>query len=427
MIPVRYAAVLLLLAFAANGSAVRPEMKYFRYERKVENTPQSARQTCVAIEPGVFARAAEGLTDLRLYHGSVETPYALRKAAPAAQADETVTPLNLGRRGGQTVFDAAMPAGEYGDVALDVTGQNFIVTVKVSGSQTQSGGAWTKIGSYTIFDLTREKLGRSTVLHLPRSDFRFLHFDMDGAIAPEQVKGLKVLHVAASHLRYVTVAESSDVEQKGRESVIRFTVPAHMPVDRVVFDVGASPTDFSRDVQIRVQPVMPAKASDSEEPRASLEAYGNLLRIHRVEQGHRLNEERLSVAAPGGVPDAAARWTVTIENGDDTPIALHAVRLEMVERDVCFHAEGGADYTLYYGDAALKAPQYDYATLFVPQSDAATAKLGPEVENPEYEPRPDTRPFSERHPGLLWAALVIVILLLGAIALRSARHAGPAS
>jgi hypothetical protein len=402
-------------------------MKYFRYERKVENTPQSSMQTCVAIRPGIFVHAAHGLVDLRLYHGGVETPYILRKAEPAADAEQAVALVNLGRRGGQTVFDAAMPAGEYSDVALDVTGQNFIATVMVSGSQTQSGEAQTHIGAYTIFDLTREKLGRSTVLHLPRSDFRFLHFRMDGPIAPEQVKGLKVLRVAASQPRYVTVAESSDVEQKGRESVIRFTVPAHTPVDRVVFVPGASPADFSRDVRIRVQPVMPAKASDSEEPPAPLESYGNVLRIHRVEQGHRLNEERLNVVAPGGVPDTASRWTVTIDNGDDAPIALRAARLEMVERDLCFHAEGGADYTLYYGDSALQAPQYDYATLFVAQPDAATAKLGPEVENPAYEPRPDTRPFTEKHPGLMWAALVLVILLLGVIALRSARHAGPAS
>lgn len=420
----RYAAVVVLLAFAGNGP-VKPEMKYFRYERPVENTPQSTGQACVAIRPGVFVHAARGLADLRLYRGSVETPYILRRAEPAAHGEQAVALVNLGRRGGETVFDAAMPAGEYSDVALDVTGQNFIATVKVTGSQTQMGGAPTQIGAYTIFDLTREKLGRSTVLHLPRSDFRFLHFRIDGPIAPEQMKGLKVLRVAASQPRYVTVAESSDVEQKGRESVIRFTVPAHIPVDRVVFVPGASPTDFSRDVRIRVQPVAPAKASDAEAQAGPFDAYGNVLRIHRVEQGHRLNEERLSVAAPGGVPYKAARWTVTMDNGDDAPIALRAVRLEMVERDVCFHAEGGAEYTLYYGDSALTAPQYDYATLFVPQPNAAMAKLGPEVENPAYEPRPDTRPFSERHPGLLWAALVVVILLLGWVAVRSAKHATP--
>jgi hypothetical protein len=32
------------------------------------------------------------------------------------------------------------------------------------------------------------------------------------------------------------------------------------------------------------------------------------------------------------------------------------------------------------------------------------------------------RPFTERHPGLLWAALILVVLVLGGVALRTARE-----
>ncbi|HTP25185.1 MAG TPA: hypothetical protein VMK12_05915, partial [Anaeromyxobacteraceae bacterium] len=82
----------------------------------------------------------------------------------------------------------------------------------------------------------------------------------------------------------------------------------------------------------------------------------------------------------------------------------------------------GGKYVLYYGDPALSAPRYDYATLFTEEPGAARATLGPELENPEYRPRPDERPFTERHPALLWVALVLVIALLGGIALRSAKQ-----
>lgn len=424
---VKYTALLLfaLAPAALAAPVVKPEIQYFHYERNIQNTPQSARQTCVAVDPAIFAHASPGLADLRIYRGKDETPYVLRKAKPAAVGEQKLAPMNLGRRDGHTVFDAAMPAGAYSDVQLDVTGKNFIATVEVSGSQSQPGAARTRIGSYTIFDLTRQKLGRSTVLHLPRSDFRFLHFRIDGPIAPQSVNGLRVLRVAASHPRHLTVAASSSVTQQGRDSVLHFTVPARTPVDRIVFAPGASPADFSRDVQVRVQPEKPPKASASAEPPSQSTAYGNLLRIHRIEEGHRLNEERLSVAAPYVVSAAPTDWTVTIENGDDRPISLRWVRLEMVERDLCFYAEGGSGYRLYYGDSALAPPRYDYATLFTLQPDAATASLGPEVANPDYQPRPDTRPFTERHPALLWAALVLVILLLAAIALRSARHTNP--
>jgi hypothetical protein len=45
--------------------------------------------------------------------------------------------------------------------------------------------------------------------------------------------------------------------------------------------------------------------------------------------------------------------------------------------------------------------------------------------NPQYRARPDARPFTEKHPGLLWAALVLVVGVLGFVALRTAKQAGP--
>jgi len=51
--------------------------------------------------------------------------------------------------------------------------------------------------------------------------------------------------------------------------------------------------------------------------------------------------------------------------------------------------------------------------------------LGPEEANPEYEARPDARPFTERYPWLLWVALVLVVGLVGAVALRTAKESAP--
>ena len=95
----------------------------------------------------------------------------------------------------------------------------------------------------------------------------------------------------------------------------------------------------------------------------------------------------------------------------------------MLERNVCFDATAGDAYTLFYGDSALTAPVYDYAALFVLQKDAVAAQLGAEIANPVYQPRPDERPFTEKHPTLLWVALVLVIALLGAVAFRSFKTA----
>jgi hypothetical protein len=58
----------------------------------------------------------------------------------------------------------------------------------------------------------------------------------------------------------------------------------------------------------------------------------------------------------------------------------------------------------------------------VRQPNAAAATLGVEALNASFEPRPDARPFTERHPALLWIVLVVVVLGLGFVALRSGRR-----
>ena len=413
-------AALLLLATAA---APAPEPRYFHFERAVKLPPNSSGQTCLVLDPDTFARVQPQFADLRLYRGDVETPYVIRSDSPVAPSQQRIAPLNLGRRDDQTVFDLAMPPGKYSDLELEITAHDFIATVTVTGSQTQAS-AQTRVGSYTIFDLTRQKLGRSTVLHLPESDYRYLHFRIAGAVAPGNVGGLSVQRLPAGEPRYQIVAVSSQVEQVGHGSVIEFTVASHTPVDRIVFVPGYGPVNFSRDVKISASPISQSPASDADQPPSPVASSGNLLSVHRLQDGHRIDEEHLILNAPSADFDTAAKWTVTIENGDDSPIRLGSVRLEMLQRNLCFDAVAGADYTLRYGDRELAAPQYDYAALFSPQQNAVTAIAESEQPNINYELRPDERPFTEKHPILLWAALGLVVVILAAVALRSARFTG---
>jgi hypothetical protein len=418
------AGVVLLAMFFAS-----PDIRYFRFERPIQAAPQQTGQTCLVVDPAIFAHAAPQLADLRLYHDDAETPYVIRVATAAAGAEKSIAPLNLGVRGSETVFDAELPDTHYSDLSLAVSAQNFIATVSVSGSRTKTGSTATRLGAYTIFDLTRQRLGRSTVLHLPESDFPYLHFRIEGSLHPDNITGLSVERLPATQPTFVTVAESSHVTQKDRTTVFEFTVPAHVPVDRVVFAPGSTPAQFSRDVSISVVPVAPPPATDREEPPQTVTAPGSLLRIHSMQDGRRIDEERLTVEAPRAYLwsgfDTPSKWTVTVDNGDDVPISVKSVQLQMLERTLCFDAVANGSYKLYYGDSALSAPRYDYASLFGPQANSAQATVGPEQPNPALQSRPDQRPFTEKHPALLWIALIAVIALLGLIALKSQNQATP--
>jgi hypothetical protein len=118
---------------------------------------------------------------------------------------------------------------------------------------------------------------------------------------------------------------------------------------------------------------------------------------------------------------SAATVEVAIENGDDSPLPIKAVRLEMRQRKICFDDSAGQTLTLFYGDSALAAPQYDFARLFAPSEMMREAQLGPEELNPGFHARPDTRPLTDRHPHLLWILLLAVVCILAVVAIRSSK------
>jgi hypothetical protein len=111
-------------------------------------------------------------------------------------------------------------------------------------------------------------------------------------------------------------------------------------------------------------------------------------------------------------------FRVIIHNGDDAPLKITSVALRQYQRRIYFEAPAQSQLALYYGDDKLQQPEYDYARLFQPDN-AVAAALGPETANTAYTGRPDDRPWSERHPAVLWGAIVAAVLVLGALALRS--------
>lgn len=409
---------LLLLLFLA---VAQPEQRYFHYERPLQLPAQSAaKQTCSVLDPAIFEHSAPQLTDLRLYSGTRETAYVITNRETTATSYPKNQPLNLGTRNGKVTFDVKMPQGPYNDVWLDIdpSVQDFVVTVSVSGRESLDQPQRTDLGSYTIFDLTKQSLGRSTILHLPASTFAYLHFSLAGPLHPDAVKSLTYATTFDHEPANIAVAESSQPQQMGRNTVYKFEVPENVPVDAIHFIPSASGGNFHRQVEIRQD--SSGKQAEVAQPFIS---NVDILRYHGTQNGKKIDEEQLQqrVFSQFG----KTHWTVTIQNGDDPPLDLSSVKLEMFERRICFDATAGASYTLYYGDGALSAPQYDYAGFFHAEKDAAQATLGPELANPQYTPRPDGRPFTEKHPELLWVTLILVVTVLGGIAFRSAKRVEP--
>jgi hypothetical protein len=122
--------------------------------------------------------------------------------------------------------------------------------------------------------------------------------------------------------------------------------------------------------------------------------------------------------------DTAQRLTITIDNGDDPPLAFDAVQAQSPQRRLYFDPPGTATLRLYYGDKELGPPVYDYAKFFREDAGAVEAKLGPDAVNPAYAGRPDARPWSERHKALLWLVMIAAVAVLTALAVRGLESEG---
>lgn len=423
-------ALLLALFFwqaASVNTAQTADPHYFRYDRSV--AAPSAGQTCAVLDAPIFAHAAASLKDLRLYEGigtptPREVPYAITLSEPVQPDSAPARVVNLGSRNGSIVFDLEMPSRPYTEVMLDLAGQDYIATAEVSGSQKPGAGA-TNLGQFTLFDLTSQHLSHSTALHLQESTFPWLHVVLTAApapgthgftLTPKMVLGATVPPSREAQTLYTTAAETSTIVNHERQSIATFSLPQRVPVERVTFELA--PTfqgNFSRDVRIYDRP--------EGAPETSGESLsGNILRVRLTQGGREIRQQELSVPATiGSNLQSTATVEVVVENGDDAPLPITRVRLEMRERNLCFNAPSAQPLALYYGDPTLDAPVYDYARLFSATAHTTLARLGAEQMNPVYRARPDTRPITERYPDLLWIALLAVICALGFVAIRASK------
>lgn len=414
----------LLLWQSTQDPSVIADPQHLRFQRPVviSGNVAGTGQTCPVLDGQIFPHAAPSLRDLRLFSGGRELPYVVTLSEAAQPQGDTARILNLGRSSsGAVEFDLEMPPRPYTEIRLALAGTDFIANATISGTEDLHSGQKTTLGTSTLFDLSTQHLGRSTSLSLPESSFHYLHVVLrftgagGGAFTstPAMVQGAQVPPSREAQTVYTPVARTTSIVQRGRETLATFHAQAHLPIEQVSFVLASGFTgNFSRTVRVTARP------DDDHTIAESLD--GTILRVHLRE----VRKQTLSFPASLGANlQGDATVEVAIENGDDQPLPVAAVVLGMRERRICFEAPANAQPTLlFYGDPALSAPAYDYARIFSAAEHPVAAQLGPESPNPGFKPRADQRPFTERHPNLLWIALLLVVGLLGTVALRSSRR-----
>jgi hypothetical protein len=400
-------AFLLLFSFSSS-TAPEAAIPYFTNVRDVE-VSQPDHQNYLVVDEEIWAHARPDLADLRLYDGDVQVQFALSEQYGGVSTEQQEGKiLNLGSIAGHTEFDIDVGAiTEYDRVRLRLDAKDFVATASVAGLNALGQGPTTELGSSTLYDFTREALGSNSMLKMPTSSFRYLHIKLSPGIHPQQVKGATVSNLHEKQAGWTNVGSCAPPEQELRSTVITCDHPDNVPLNRIWFQVAPAQINFRRGVNLL-------------DGKGSLVSIGDISRVRIDRAGMLVTSEDLGVNV---IVKPAGRLTITVDNGDNPPLQLTSVQPLSVERRVYFDPQGKTTLKLYYGDEKLSAPVYDYARFFHLDESAVQAPLGPGAHNDAYAARPDKRPWSERHPAVLWAAMLLALAALTAVAIRGLKQA----
>jgi len=378
---------LLLAALALAAGVDRNEFRWLR----TLSAPAGGGPIVFDADPSLFAHGGQGFSALRVVDaGGDQVPWRPFPPAPAAPP-QRVTLLDSGRSGGAAValVDLGATGHVHDRIDLDVPGHGFVGTVTVSGSDDRR--SFTVLGSTRVFDLAGAGgRARSTAVTFPPSDFRYLRLRATGIA---RIEGATVSGSSpdARPVPVPATVHDRTVDLGG----------ANVPVDAL--RVTASNPRYDRPVRI--------------EARNGGEPWREIGRAHI----YRL----FGKTSPSIELATQARYLrVTVENGDDPPLA--GLELQPLARPRKILVEGGHEtpLTLLYGGRARRAPEYEYARL--PRGALALesmrrGRLGPPRLNQAYEPVSVSRSWVKRHPVVVGAALAVaaaVVALTGFLALR---------
>jgi len=402
----RLAAALSLLFVLSDGAA-RPgqAIPYFTNIRDV-HIAEPDKQNYFVVDEELWVHSRPDLGDLRLYDDATPVQYYLAEQRAGVSSDEVDAKiLNLGSAGGHTEFDVdAEGLAEYDRIRLHIDAHDFVATASVSGGAAPGKAADVQLAPSTLYDFTKEQLGANFLLKVPPSSFRYLHIKLSPGIRPEQVKGASIYNLHEQKASWTRAGSCEAPQHRGPVTEIACHVVEKAPLSRFTIHVTPEQVNFRRTVSVE----------DSKQVQI---ASGEISRVRVNRGGMLVTSEDLSLSISG----AAGQITLKIDNADNPPLTITSVEPLAFEQRVYFDPQGKLLLRLYYGDEKLSAPVYDYARFFHLDALPAQAQLGVGSHNAAYAGRPDERPWSDRHPVILWGAMLLAVLVLATLALQGLR------
>lgn len=388
------------------------------YSRLVTAVATDSAQTNsvaeISLPWDLVARCNVDGGDIRLINDrGDEVPYELSADRGDSHSDSYATHLVensfVNGQYTQAIADAGEKPPLYDRVAIDTDKPDFIVWAELALSD--DAKTWRVVEARAPIARFRSRSVDGTqTIPFQGLNSRYVRIRILQSDAQFPVTGIRVLYQVSRAGKRSTIPATftvTNAPEAGMSAWLTNLGSASLPVSRIDFSTDTA--DFYRAVRVW-------QSSDQKEW-----SYLSSGTIYRYPDAGKTRESlRLEVRETRGGP----YWRVEIVNGDDQPLANVRIALQGSPRALVFKREPGSTYRLLYGNQNARAPQYDLKYYVDARSDKlvpTVLNLGPEQVTGNYA---DPRPFTERHPILLWFALGIAVLLLGYTALRTLRAPG---
>lgn len=373
----------------------------WQYRAAVAVTP-GAVSSSAKLTRDILVRTSPHFEDIRLVHEGREVPFVLiTKTGSVKETEVAAAIIDKELAGGNLRFTLDLGSVvRHSRIHIHTSKQNFRQRVKLESSEDNRRWVVVRDDAW-IFDYHQDG-GTSvlTSLDYPASTRRYLRVTVFGWNEPEALSGVSITSRTVEPPERETVLAAPPqviAEPKNRSTLCQLDLKVdRLPHDYLVLE--AEQSFFHRAAELET-------SSDGKEWRWRTSAALYLLP----------GESRLEMS----YPETRDRYLrLRIFNQDNRAVAIRSITVQAINRYIQFDSQIAGQYWIYAGNDKASTPAYDLPLILARQTEQPlAATLGSVQSNPEFHPAPvPAKPWSERHPALLYSVLTVSVLGMGYVA-----------
>jgi hypothetical protein len=367
--------------------------------------PPSGAFVRVALTGEALSRAQESLSDLRVVDdkgGEVPDILAVEKSTP----QEMATPVAIRDRGEapgryqQLVCDLLTDGTLSKEIRLTVVGQDYVRRVDVEGSPDARTWVRLRTGAY-IYDQFREIRAQNSRITYPECGYRYLKLMvwLDGG-KPLDIPEVDLIRVTRRPAQHEAIP--GRILNRSEDRLRKFT--------DLMVEVGLENQHLEKCLLEVPADIFRRRVSAAYRDRNRMWVDAGEGSIYRFKLGPGAEQ---NLAIP--LTDVNARQVrLRIWNEDSPSLPVISATFQRMPRVLVFQWKAGRTYRLFVACPDANPASYDLTSV-ADQLDLQglpALRMGATAPNPDFVPRGRRKPWTDRHPVVLWSGLATGVLLL---------------